>query len=66
MRIGTSLGNDAWISMGPVGWFIYFFLWRPIWLVICIVLYILITLYRLIVWCGRKLWRLAYGHSQVG
>jgi hypothetical protein len=66
MRIGTSLGNDAWISMGPVGWFIYFFLWRPIWLVICIVLYILITLYRLSAWCVRKLVNAARGHSQMG
>jgi len=61
MRLGTKVGNDFWISMGPVGWCIYFFLWRPVWLAICIVLYILITIYKLIVWCGRGLWRLAYG-----
>jgi hypothetical protein len=62
MRLGTKVGNDFWISMGPVGWCIYFFIWRPVWLVICIVIWILILIYKLIVWCGKSLWKLAYGH----
>jgi hypothetical protein len=61
MRLGTKVGGDFWISMGPVGWLIYFFIWRPIWLAICIVIYIIGSLYRLLAWCGKKLWKLAYG-----
>jgi hypothetical protein len=61
MRLGTKVGNDFWISMGPVGWCIYFFIWRPLWLVICIVIWILILLYKGIAWCGKSLWKLAYG-----
>jgi hypothetical protein len=61
MRVGTKVGNDFWISMGPLGWFIYFFVWRPIWLAICIVILIVYYLYKGIVWCGKSLWKLAYG-----
>jgi len=53
MRLGTKVGNDFWISMGPIGWFIYFFIWRPIWFCICLVIWILITIYKLIVWFVR-------------
>ena len=61
MRLSTRVGNDFWISMGPVGWCIYFFLWRPVWLVICIVIYILITIYKLFAWFIRGLVRLIRG-----
>jgi hypothetical protein len=63
MRFGTRVGNDFWISMGPFGWFIYFFIWRPIWLVICIVIWFLILIYKGVAWCAKSLWKLAYGRK---
>lgn len=62
MRLGTKIGNDFWISMGPVGWLIYFFIWRPIWLAICIVIWILILVYKGITWCVRGTVNLIRGH----
>lgn len=66
MRLSTKVGNDFWISMGPLGWFIFFFIWRPIWLAICIVIWILILIYKLFAWCGRGLVNLIRGYKQMG
>ena len=66
MRISTRLGNSgAWVSMGPVGWFIYFFVFKPVCFALAIVVWVvmgilwlllelLIRLCELFIWIYNK------------